>query len=289
MQAGGFSTQNCRGQCTEFQFFENLGQFFTIKRIQVVVRFVKFDRHIRFDGGQFFGEECLILVLEHFFLLFGGEFIRVGDDSFDAAELLEPFDGCLGSHARDAGNVVDGVAGESEHINDLIHTVDIPIPADFSGAELLDTVALSRGLIHHDLVADQLGVVLVGSHHIDCVAGFRGLLCDGSDYVIGFEIGHGDDRNFEGADDVHNDGQSYFDIVGLFFPVRLVWLVHFIAKGRPRRVKCHGNMRGCLFLNQVPQRPHKTRNGGDIQAFGVNQWSRDKGKMRPVHQCVAIQ
>ena len=60
-------------------------------------------------------------------LLLALEFAGVGDDSFNGTELGDEFFRRFFADARDAGDVICGIAPEAEDVDDLLRALDFPI------------------------------------------------------------------------------------------------------------------------------------------------------------------
>jgi hypothetical protein len=144
------------------------------------------EREVLEDGGEFFGEEGFLGVLDDLFLLFAFEFVGGGEEVFDGAEFLDEFGGGFFADAGDAGDVVNGVAHEREDIDDLSGAFNAPFGADFDGAEDFDVTALAAGFVDFDVVGDELAKVFVGSDHEGFHAEGVGFFGEDADDVIGF-------------------------------------------------------------------------------------------------------
>ena len=109
----------------------------------------------------------------------------------DAAEALDQLDRTFVADAGRAGNVVDGIAAQGHHVDDLLrrHAENF---LDLGG--IADQVILRR-IQHADAVVDQLHHVLVAGDDEDGVALVSRLVRQRADDVVGFEAGHLEDRN----------------------------------------------------------------------------------------------
>ncbi len=166
----------------EFQVTKQLGQRRGVGRVQGQGLGREVQGDIALDGGQLPGHgqdmQAGPQVLAHL----APDGVGVGDDLIQAAVGLEPLHGGLGSHARDAGDIVGGVPHQGEVIHDLFGR-DAELVHDPLGIEL----GVGHGVDQGDVVVHQLGHVLVagGDQHRQAVGG--GLGGQGPDDIVGLD------------------------------------------------------------------------------------------------------
>ena len=154
-------------------------------------------------------------------LLFLGplHLVDIGQKIVERAELLEKRGREALADPGHAGDVVDGVAGQRQEIDDLVGA-DAPFLLKLDGVHELVLAQVEDA----DLVADQLAGVLVGGDDEDVESAFLGSAGKGRDDVVGLHPGsdeHRDPKTLESAAD-HRDLRHQVD--RHFLAVRLVVL-----------------------------------------------------------------
>ncbi len=134
---------------------------------------------------------------------FSGDGVLVGDEVVDVAVGGDPFGGGFGADAGDAGDVVDGVAGEGEDIAGLLGCVSFFLK-ERGGVDFL----VRLDVVHHAFVVDELIEVFILSTHVNAAFRASGIGADvadeGGDGVIGFEAFCFVERDVERVDDLEN-------------------------------------------------------------------------------------
>ena len=126
-------------------------------------------------------------------------------------------------HARD---VVGGVAGQREKIDDLIGP-----DAEF----LLDTGGIEARIAHRiqqrHVVIDELGHILVGGRDHGSEPARGGLPRKGADHIVGLHAVDPQQWNAVGLDGLEQRLDLRPEVLGHRWAVRLVLLIEIVAKG----------------------------------------------------------
>ena len=248
------------------------------------------DGDVELDGGEGFGETCLLGVVAEFFLLFAFELVGVFENAFDAVELSEEFLGGLGADAGNAGNVVNTVAAQTEHIDDLIDAGNAPFFEDGGDVEDFDIIAFAPGAVHMDALGDELPEVFVGGDHVDGLkVFFFGAVCEGADDVVGFvavEFEYGDAEGFGDAVEVRHGGGEVF---GHFFAVGFVLGVDAMPLGGCRGVEDDGEVTGLPFVDDVDEGGSEPEDGRGVESAGGVDGVVDEGEVGAVGEGHAIE
>ena len=140
----------------------------------------------------------------------------------ERAELLDQGRGVHLADQRDARDVVHGVAGQGEEVDDLVRA-DSPILLEGRGVHLL----LRPQIEQADLIADQLARVLVGRDDEDVQPSLLGPTGQGRDHVVGLHPLLDQDRNPEPLEhpadhgDLRHEVRRHLRAVGLVFRIDL--------------------------------------------------------------------
>ena len=282
--------QNGIGKRTEFEFLKDLDQRFAVERFYFKMFVLELHlRHVGIDAGEPFRQNGFVGVVFHDFLLFAFEFVGVGEQVFHVVELGEQFGGGFFADTGQAGDVVDRVAHEREHVHHLVDALDAPFFTHFFYPPNFHVAARFAGFVHKNMFIHELAVVFVGGHHVHVVPFFFGLFGEGSDHIIGFVVvddEHGDVHGLHDAVDPRN-GES--DVFGLRLAVGFVGIEFFVAERTSFRIEHHGEVGGFFVLHHIPQRAHKTLDGGHVPAFGIEQRTGDEGVMGAVNKRMAVE
>ena len=136
---------------------------------------------------------------------FLGPLTRLGvrEQVVERAEFLEERAGEARADAGHARDVVDGVAGQRQEVDDLVGA-DAPI---LSGARRRPSPC-SCGGCRSGLVADQLAGVLVGGDDEDVEPALLAAAGQGRDHVVGLHPGLHEDRHAKALEDPANHRES---------------------------------------------------------------------------------
>ena len=251
---------------------------------------VDLDRDIQLYGGELFGESCLIGKFAEFFLLFAFQLIGVFKDAFHAVKLFEELLGGLGADPGDAGNVINTVSAEAEHIDDLINSDDAPLFEDGGDVEDLDFIALAPGAVHVDALGHELPEVFVRGDHVDGLkVFFFGAVGEGADDVVSFVAVEFEDGDAEGLGDAVEVGHGGGEVLRHFLAVGLVLGVDDMPLGRCGGIKDDGEVAGLPLIDDVDEGGGKPEDGGGIETSGGMDGAVDQGEVGAVGEGHAIE
>ncbi len=156
---------------------------------------VEFEGHLAVEGdqpgGQAHGLAAVGQLLAH---LVAGHLVQVLVEVLDAAELLDQAEGRLRSDAGHAGDVVAGVAGQGEHVDNLLGR---------QALGLLEALGVEHGLPvlvdveHAGGLVDELLGVLVGGDDDGLDALLSGAAGEGGQHVVRLLALGGEDGDVE--------------------------------------------------------------------------------------------
>ena len=179
---------------------------------------------------------------------------------------LQPFDRSLRAAFVDARNVVHLVPHQGKVVDDLLR----------GDAELFHhTFAVHPGLGHGidqgDVVADQLRHVLVtgGDHHVDALAG--GFVGQGADNVVGFHLGHDQQGQAHGPDNLVDRFDLHCQVIRHRGAVGLVLFIHLVPEGFALGIKDHHHFRARKILLQATDHTDHTLDGPGRVILAVGQ------------------
>ena len=179
----------------------------------------------------------------------------------DGAELLDEFLGGLLPHPRATGNVVGGVAHQSQHVDDLEAIGEPVFCLHLFGAEEFGVLLAHAGAVHPHLRRHQLGVVLVGGHHEGVDALAVGLPGQCADDVVGLVSTDLQDGDVVGFQNLFNVGNGRANGLGRLFALGFVLGVRFVAEGGPRGVERHAQVGWPFLFEHLLQCVHETHDG----------------------------
>ena len=87
------------------------------------------------------------------------------------------------------------------------------------------------GFVHHDIVADQLAIVFIGSEHESLHSRLSGFCSEGTDDVVGLKAVGLVDRYAKRLENVLDPGHALFDILRSLVALRLVGGESLVAEG----------------------------------------------------------
>ena len=171
----------------------------------------------------------------------------------DAAELSDELDGGLLADALHAGDVVDAVAHQREHVGDL-RGLDTPTLADLRLVvdDLLAGAAEHRQ--HPDTRADKLQQILVAGDDDDLQIGkLERLLHDRGEHVVRLVAPHFEHGRAERVEQAAHVRELAHEVVRHRGARRLVLREQRVAERRARRIERDAEVVGLLFADQLPQ------------------------------------
>ena len=215
---------------------------------------------------------------------FAGEFVGVGDEVVDGAVGLDPLGGGFWADAGDAGDVVDGVAGESEDVAGLLRGVPFFLE-ELGGVDFL----VCLDVVHHALIVDELVEILVlGAHEDSAVgAGFvvAHLADERGDGVVGFEALGLVDRHAKGVDDLQDAVDLRRHVFGHRFALGFVGGVERFAAGGAGIHRQH-HVRGLAHLEEFEE--HADEAEGGVGRFARGGFEAHDGVVGTVDLGVAV-
>ena len=191
---------------------------------------------------------------------------RTGDHAVQRFVFGQPFGGRLGpafGHARD---VVDAVAHQRQHVDDLVG----------ADAELVHhrRFAVHAAAAHRvdqgDAGPHELGEILVAGGNGDVDARLAALHRQGADHIVGLDARHAQDRKPQCLDDGAHRLDLGPQIVRHRRPVGLVVGVEIVAERAARRVDHEGRVIGRLLERRTQHVDHAEERARRL-AVGVGQ------------------
>ena len=193
------------------------------------------DGDVTAEGDELFGEGEAWGGFAEFFAAFAFDFVGVGEEVVEGAVVLEELCRGLFADAVDAGDVVDGVAHEGEHVDDLVGAEAgfFHEAGSVEGQVGVDIEERDVGLSARRGDVEELFEVFVLGDHADFEVGVLGAeaVDEGGEDVVGFEAGGGD----HGDADFLEEGEAAVDlgheVVGGLLAVGFVLGVELAAEG----------------------------------------------------------
>ena len=210
------------------------------------------------------------------------------DQGLQRPVLGDPLGRRLLPHARDAGQVVAGVAAQRREVGVLQRGEPVLLEHGL-GSEPGQLADALDGVEHRDVVTDQLQRVAVTRHHQHPVALVLGLRRQRGDHVVRLEAGLGQHRDAERAEDLLGDVDLTAELVGRGRPSRLVLGVLLEPERLPGHVERGRDVGGLLVAQQVDQhRSEPVHRVGGQPALGLEVLGRQCVE-RPERQRIAVQ
>ena len=178
---------------------------------------------------QLLGDAGVVGVVRQVLLALGArDLLDVGEHALEVAELLQQLGGGLVADARDAGDVVGGVALEPDQVGDQLGRDAVALDHALAVVDL-GVGDPARGRHHPHPVLDQLVDVAVArdDHHVDPL--LAGALGQPGDHVVGLVAVHLDVGEAEGLGQRHQVRPLLLQQVRARLALRLVGLVGLLA------------------------------------------------------------
>ena len=223
------------------------------------------------------------------FLLLAFQLVGVGDEVFHAAVFLHQLRGRLFPYARNAWDIVGGIAPKSQNVNQLLRFLYSVAFAHFLWSPNLSRLAELGRLVEQNFVRNELSEVFVGGHHIGCKSLLFSLFRQSSNHIVGFVAFHAVNRNVESLDEPYYIRYGLAEVVGHLFAVGLVFAVFGLPLRGAGHVEGHANVGGFLVLQDFIKRVQKAHHRRGVEAFRGHPRVLVHGEERPVNQCVGIQ
>ncbi len=191
------------------------------------------DGDIELEFDEFAGVVEEVEVVAEGVADFASDFVGILEESVEGAEGLDPFGGCFWADPGDAGDVVDGIAGECENVAGLGGRVAF-FGKESSGVDFF----IGLNVIHDALIIDELVEVLVLGAHVNFAVGTIATLAIGADLadegghgIVGFVAFGFVDRDAEGFDDLKDAVDLLGHVFGHGFTLGFVGGVEDLAAG----------------------------------------------------------
>ena len=138
--------------------------------------------------------------------------VGVLEHRLDRAELAHQVARALVADPGDAGDVVDRVADEREHVHDPLGR-NAPLLLDGLAVVARRAGAVAARVQHAHVVLYELKQVLVGGDHHDPDPALARLAHERRDHVVGLEAGHLDERHAQRLADAPDVGQLQREVL----------------------------------------------------------------------------
>ena len=274
---GGCEVRQIVHKSLEIQFGEDPAQLVDMRVANREVLLAERDRHVEADGRQALGQPQVVGPPGDLLTLFTLDFRDVIEDVFHGSPLPDQFAGDLLADARDAGNIVRGIAPQRKDVAHQLRVVDAVLLADGLAVDDLDAALGAPLFVDAAVVAHQLAVILVGRHHIDVVTGFDTLLRKGSDHVVGLVTRHFENRNAHRVEHPFHVGYRKQDVLGGFGTVGLVFRKDVAAEAAALGIERHAQQIGPFAFLDVAQELHEAEHHGGVHPLAVTHRTAQKG------------
>ena len=235
----------------KFELGKDRAERFAVTFFHPEIFNMKFNRHIGDDGGQLLTHYRQIGAFTDLLAQRAFNCFRIGQNIFKCSEFSQQLRGGLFTDARYTGYIINRIAHQSQHINDLVNRFDIPFGTDLLRTHDLHFSALVSGFIDHDVIFHQLSVIFIRGYHIHRKAFPGSLLAKRSDDIISFitvRFNTGNAETFYNTLDVRNRCDQVFRS---FLPVRFIIGEIVMARGGGMGIKTNGHMRWLLVIQQL--------------------------------------
>ena len=185
----------------------------------------------------------------------------MGKEVLNVAKLCNQFLCRLFSNARTSRNIVGSISHQSQQVDDLQRRLNGILVLDFFDTHDFESLVVVSGAVHEYVLADQLSVVFVGSHHISGNAAFPGFRGQCSDDIVGFISGHFKDRNAIGTDNILDNRDGETDHFRRFLTLCLVFRIGFMTERRACRIECYTDVSGVFLFQDILQCIDKSEDG----------------------------
>ena len=219
----------------------------------------------------------------HFRLDGSFQFAGMVEQVLDASELGNQLLCGFFPYARTTGDVVGGIAHQSQHVDDLCRRLYVEFGFDFFDSHYFKLLVAVFGAVHKDVVRYQLAVVFIGGHHISTYALASGFGGKGADDIVCLVSGYFEDGDAVGAYDVFYDRYGKPDYFRRFLTLGFVLLVSLVPEGGSGRIKRDADVCGLFFFQYIFQGIDESHNGGSIESFRINTRIFDESIIRPVN------
>ena len=276
-------------QCVELELLEHRDDPLGVQLRSSELVGIGSHLHLAVDGGQTLGQQRLRREGLDLVALLALELIGCSHYRLHRTEALDQLLRGLLAHPGDAGDVVHGVAGQTDQVDHLLRSRHAePLPHAGHVENLRWIAAHARQPVQKRVLADELCEVLVERDHVGVEPGRLGTPRDGPDHVVRLDAGVADDR------DAHRLGHPLHVRQGVAHPLgsllarALVVGVGVGAPSRPRCVEHHGDVGGLLVGEDLQQRVGVAEYRRRVEAVGGDQRIVHKHEVGAVHQRHAV-
>lgn len=179
-----------------------------------------------------------------------------GDDAVERTMLGNPLGGRFGADFLHAGDVVDGVAHESQIVDDAVRR-DAKLGQDTGFIQAF----VAHGVDELDVGRDELGQVLVAGGDQHLVTGLGRHAGQGADAIVGLDAGDGEHRPAEEADDLVDGLNLFAQRIRHGGPLGLVLGIPLVAEGGAGGVKDTGGVFGTRVIAQALEHGNHAMDG----------------------------
>ena len=222
---------------------------------------------IGFNGGKLFTQQAHLDIQANVFAKLAGDVLRICDNLLQTPVFLKQFDGGLGTHARNAWQVVRGVSHQPFQVRDQIR--GYPHVRDHQrvivGVQF--TEAFFRN-INRNVIIHELQQILVAREDFDLESFASCLFGERSNDVIGFQEWLFVLGNAQARDIVFRQRNLFDQFFGGFVSSRFVVLVFGMAKGLPFGIKGDQDV-GEVSFQDTLQHVRKPKDHVGVLTFGV--------------------
>ena len=225
----------------------------------------------------------------HIFALLPFELVGIGYHSLHGSVFFEQFDGGFFPNPWNSWNVIHRISHQAQDIPYLIDVFNVPLFTDLSGAHHIHTIAHEGRLVQKDMVIHNLSIVLVWGHHVNGKQFLFRFFCDGTNDVVCLKSIHFQNRNSKGTNDLFYPRNRHGDILRLLQSIGLVRSILLVTESRCLGIKCHCDVAGFFFFQDLQERVGKAKHYSRVEPFGVDSGVFTKGKMSPIDQGHGVQ
>ena len=213
------------GESLELQFLKQGHQRRHIGFLGFQFLFVELDRHFQINCGQGLRHQSLFGEVDDIFLLFAFQFIGMGNEVLYAAVFLHQLRCGLLPNARNAWNIVGGIAPKTEDVDELLGFLYAVAFAHLFRSPNLCWFSELGGFVEQNFVGHQLSEVLVWGHHVGDKALLFCFLRKCADDIVGLVAFHAVDGDVEGLNEPDDIRYGVAQVVGHLLAVGLVFAV----------------------------------------------------------------
>ena len=265
----------------ELPVAEDRAQVGAVRRARELGLEVDVDRHVADHRRQLLRHARVVGVLGQVLLALGaGDHVDAREHALEVAELLQQVGGGLVADARDARDVVAGVALEADEVRDELGRDAVALDHGLAVVDLHVGDAARGRHDPHAVVDELVGVAVAGDdHHGDPAP--LGLLGERGDHVVGLEALDRDVPVAERLDQRAQVRPLQFQQVGPGRALRLVVGADLLATRHPR-VPDHDGRDLAVVREDLHQHRREAEDGVGRPSVGGRDrlWEREERAVR---------